>query len=140
MQRLGMRAPDGLDAATIAERAGRDMLVPTINVETQQSGPRMTLGQWAEYFGLQPVNGDPRGRHRRQPLLNVVSLSLAGTPLQVRAWTGRIQSPSAPVRAIHGACYNRMQRIEMILNSTGPCMHALGCKLLAVQVADLGTS
>lgn len=84
-----MRAPDGLDAAAIAERVGRDVLVPTISVETQQSGPRMTLGQWAEYFEQQPGSGDPRGRHRRQPLLNVVSLSLAGTPLQVRAGTGR---------------------------------------------------
>ena len=82
MQKLGMRAPAGLDAAAIAEKAGPDLLVPTINVETQGSGLRMTLRQWADYFA-QPPGSCPAGRSSRQPLLNVVSLSLAGTPLQV---------------------------------------------------------
>ena len=83
LQKLGMRAPARLDAAAIAEKAGPDLLVPTIDVETQQSGPRMTLAQWAAYFA-QPPGCCPAGRRRRQPLLNVVSLSLSGTPLQVQ--------------------------------------------------------
>ncbi len=82
MQKLGMRAPAGLDAAAIAEKAAPDLLVPTINVETQGSGLRMTLRQWADYFA-QPPGSCPAGRSSRHPLLNVVSLSLAGTPLQV---------------------------------------------------------
>lgn len=84
MQELGMRAPEGLDAAAIAEKAGPDLLVPTINVETQESGLRMTLRQWADYFA-QPPGSCPAGRICRYPLLNVVSLSLAGTPLQVES-------------------------------------------------------
>lgn len=67
----------------IAAEAGPELLVPTIDVETQQSGPRMTLQQWADYFAPQP-GSVPSGRlQRRRPLLNVVSLSLAGTPLEV---------------------------------------------------------
>lgn len=82
-QKLGMRAPAGLDAAVIAAEAGPDLLVPTIDVETQQSGPRMKLQQWADYFA-HPPGSVPSGRpRRRRPLLNVVSLSLAGTPLEV---------------------------------------------------------
>ena len=79
-----MRAPAGLDAASIAEKADPDLLVPTINVETQESGLRMTLREWAEYFA-QPPGSCPAGRISRYPLLNVVSLSLAGTPLQVNS-------------------------------------------------------
>ncbi|KAK9919141.1 hypothetical protein WJX75_009671 [Coccomyxa subellipsoidea] len=92
-EKLGMRAPAGLDAAAVAEKAGAELLVPTIDVETQESGPRMTLGQWADYFA-QPPSGVPSGRRRRQPLLNVVSLSLAGTHLQ-----DEVQAPMA-VRAV----------------------------------------
>ena len=43
-------------------------------METQLSGPKMTLAAWAAYFGAPAA--------QRQPLLNVVSLRLAGTPLQ----------------------------------------------------------
>ena len=49
--------------------------VPTIDVETQEPGPRMSLGQLADYFAQPP---DKRGR-----LVNVVSCSLAGTALEV---------------------------------------------------------
>lgn len=79
--------PEGLSPAYIAAALGPDTRVPTIDVETQTSGPRMTLAEWARYF-----DSDEKER-----LLNVVSLSLAGTPLQVQfdpcnyqypGWTG----------------------------------------------------
>ena len=41
----------------------------------QGAGPRLTLREWAEYWAT------PSGKRRK--LLNVVSLSLAGTPLEV---------------------------------------------------------
>ena len=74
-QALGIRVPPELSADSIARAVGRDAAVPTINVETQRSGPRMTLGAWAAYFGAPAAQ-------RLPPLLNVVSLQLAGTPLQ----------------------------------------------------------
>ena len=73
-QALGMRVPEGLSPAYIAVALGPDTRVPTIDVETQASGPRMTLAEWGRYY-----DSDEKER-----LLNVVSLSLAGTPLQVR--------------------------------------------------------
>ncbi len=76
-QALGIRVPPGLSADSIAAAVGRNANVPTINVETQRSGPRMTLGAWAAYFGAPAPQRQP-------PLLNVVSLQLAGTPLQAR--------------------------------------------------------
>lgn len=41
----------------------------------QGAGPRMSLRDWAQYWAT------PAGNRRK--LLNVVSLSLAGTPLEV---------------------------------------------------------
>lgn len=46
-------------------------------IGAQGPGPRMTLADWADYF-----DGPPEAR---QKLLNVVSLSLAGTSLEVIA-------------------------------------------------------
>ena len=69
-----MSVPQGLSPAYIAAALGHNTRVPTIDVETQTSGPRMTLAEWAQYY-----DSDEKDR-----LLNVVSLSLAGTPLQVR--------------------------------------------------------
>ncbi len=69
-----MSIPEGLSPAYIARALGPDTRVPTIDVETQTSGPRMMLAEWAQYY-----NAAEKDR-----LLNVVSLSLAGTPLQVR--------------------------------------------------------
>lgn len=73
LQALGMRVPGGLDPGYIAQFLGRGERTPTIDVASQTSGPRMTLQEWAQYFHAQ----------QRERLLNVVSLSLAGTPLQV---------------------------------------------------------
>ena len=65
--------PADLSPAYIATALGPDTRVPTIDVETQTSGPRMTLSEWAQYYESS----------KKERLLNVVSLSLAGTPLQV---------------------------------------------------------
>jgi hypothetical protein len=69
--------------------------VPTIDVATQGSGPTLTMGQLAQYLERMQGARSAGARRRRsaspnaQPpparLLNVVSLSLAGTPLEVRA-------------------------------------------------------
>ena len=82
--------PADLSPAYIATALGPDTRVPTIDVETQTSGPRMTLSEWAQYY-----ESSEKAR-----LLNVVSLSLAGTPLQVSSdpssllsnLTGRLMS------------------------------------------------
>ena len=65
--------------------------MPTIDVATQGSGPRLTLHQLATYLAQQARQGGPpqKPRATSQPpeperLLNVVSLSLAGTSLEVR--------------------------------------------------------
>ena len=73
VQALGMRVPSQLSPDYMAQALGPDEKVPTIDVASQVSGPRMTLADWAEYFK------EPE----KERLLNVVSLSLAGTPLQV---------------------------------------------------------
>lgn len=49
--------------------------VPTIDVETQGSGPSMSLGQLAAYFEAP--------QQQRERLVNVVSCSLQGTLLEV---------------------------------------------------------
>ncbi len=58
-----------------------DPQVPTIDVVTQESGPRLTLSQLADYLAQQAQQAQ-QGRQTR--LLNVTSLVLAGTPLEVR--------------------------------------------------------
>ena len=73
LQALGMRAPEGLTPDHIANTVGPQERVPVLDVASQTSGPRPTLAEWARYFVSRP----------KERLLNVVSLSLAGTPLQV---------------------------------------------------------
>lgn len=80
LQELGMRAPAGLTAEAIANAVGQAERVQPIDCETQSLGPRMTLAEWARYFT------DSGPKRQRQPLLNVVSLSLAGTSLQVKRY------------------------------------------------------
>ena len=47
----------------------------TISVKSQGAGPHMELGDWARYFAQPPAE--------RRKLYNIVSLSLANTPLEV---------------------------------------------------------
>jgi len=68
-----MSVPEGLSPGYIARALGPDVCVPIIDVESQMSGPRMTLAEWAQYYEA----------GEKERLLNVVSLSLAGTPLEV---------------------------------------------------------
>ena len=49
----------------------------TISVKSQGAGPQMELGEWAAYFAQRPSE--------RRKLYNIVSLSLANTPLEVQA-------------------------------------------------------
>ena len=65
--------------------------VPTIDVATQGSGPSLALRDLASYLEAQQAQqaqqaggGGAHGAARRGRLLNVVSLSLAGTALEVR--------------------------------------------------------
>ena len=79
LQALGMRAPEGLSPDHIASAVGPQERVPVLDVASQTSGPRPALAEWARYFRSRP----------KERLLNVVSLSLAGTPLQVLHWADR---------------------------------------------------
>ena len=76
------------------------MQVHTIDVVTQESGPRLTLSQLADYLAQQAQQAQ-QGRPGR--LLNVTSLVLAGTPLEVRSGsrllTGAVCTPA--VAAAH---------------------------------------
>lgn len=61
--------------------------MPTIDVATQDSGPRLSLRQLAEYLEQQAQQAQQRQQQQQgtppRRLLNVVSLSLAGTRLEV---------------------------------------------------------
>jgi hypothetical protein len=70
---LACLSPEGLIKAV-----GGDHEVPTFDVATQDSGPRMTVKQLADYFKLSP--------QERTRLFNVVSFSLADTDLAVSTY------------------------------------------------------
>ena len=57
----------------------------TISVKSQGAGPQMELGEWAAYHAKPPP--------QRRKLYNIVSLSLANTPLEVRP--GPFDNPKA---------------------------------------------
>ena len=61
--------------------------MPTIDVATQDSGPRLSLRQLAEYLEQQAQQAQQRQQQQQgtppRRLLNVVSLSLAGTRVEV---------------------------------------------------------
>lgn len=76
-------------STAVAAAVPSPLQVPTIDVATQDSGPRLTVRQLADYLEQQQAMGS-RGHKQQQHqgqqhgrLLNVVSLSLAGTPLEV---------------------------------------------------------
>ena len=72
------------------EAVGADHEVPTFDVATQDSGPRMTVKQLAEYFAVPP--------EERTRLVNVVSFSLSDTPLAVRIKSTFMMSKKTPRR------------------------------------------
>ena len=73
---LGVRLPlPSLSPWGLVEAVGEDVEVPTFDVATQASGPRMTTQQLAEYYDTPPKE--------RKKVINVVSFSLADTVLMV---------------------------------------------------------
>lgn len=71
---LGLHLPLAcLSPKGLIKGVGGDHEVPTFDVATQDSGPRMTVKQLADYFALSP--------EKRTRLFNVVSFSLADTDL-----------------------------------------------------------
>lgn len=73
---LGLRLPlKLLSPSGMIKAVGPDHEVPTFDVASQDSGPRMTVQQLADYFKVPPAE--------RSKLINVVSFSLAGTGLEV---------------------------------------------------------
>lgn len=72
--------------------------MPTLDVATQESGPRLPLAQLAARLS-KPPSGH-RGGH---PLLNVVSLSLAGTALEGEVLPPEvgIPAPAIPPHPFH---------------------------------------
>lgn len=77
--------------------------VPTIDVATQGSGPRLTLRELVAYLEAKQAqqaaagSAGGGGQHaaQRGRLLNVVSLSLAGTALEVRVLSCFLAAPAA---------------------------------------------
>eukprot|EP00250_Pteridium_aquilinum_P015933 c22846_g1_i2 orf=290-1000(+) len=73
-QALGIRLPRGkMTVKRLGKLLGHDYPVNTVDVATQLEGPVYSMEDWVSYF-LSPAP--------RKPLLNVVSLDLAETPLQ----------------------------------------------------------
>jgi hypothetical protein len=73
---LGLHLPlPYLSPRGLIKAVGGDHEVPTFDVATQDSGPRMTVKQLADYFAVPP--------EKRTRLFNVVSFSLADTELAV---------------------------------------------------------
>jgi hypothetical protein len=86
-QALGMRLPPKkLTPASVAAAVGARLKISTVDCVTQEPGPRMRLGDWADYMAKAPVSG------LRRPLLNCISLSLAATPLQVAPAASRVNA------------------------------------------------
>ncbi|GMH38653.1 hypothetical protein BSKO_06537 [Bryopsis sp. KO-2023] len=103
-QRMGMKLPEGepLTVSRVVQGVGLDCEVPTIDVAQQSEGPNYTLAQWEAYWNRRcrddvdledsssdeddaiPATPPLRRAHHdaRTRLLNVVSLSLAGSPLE----------------------------------------------------------
>lgn len=67
----------------LANAVGRKHIIPTMDVHTQDAGPKMSIQQMVDYLQL------PKQERRR--LLNVVSFSLADT----RISSGRCRAPRA---------------------------------------------
>ena len=75
-EKLGIQLPlQLLSPSGLIKAVGPDHEVPTFDVASQDSGPRMTVKQLAEYYKVAPAD--------RSKLINVVSFSLAGTALEV---------------------------------------------------------
>ena len=75
---------------TIRDSVGPDRLVRTIDVNTQNDGPTMTLHEWHQYWTYRTEGAKfapdmyfcgGNSKHAKR-VLNVVSLSLADTPLE----------------------------------------------------------
>lgn len=79
-QHLGIKFPpkafSSPYALTMALGHESTTMIPTIDVATQDAGPQLTVHQLAEYYETPPS--------QRPRLLNIVSMSLADTPLAVR--------------------------------------------------------
>ena len=85
---LGLRLPPAaqLTPRGLAAALGAGVAAPTIDVATQDSGPRLSLGQLAHY--LEQQEQEQQEQQQLGRLLNVVSLSLADTALEVRGRRG----------------------------------------------------
>ncbi|XP_024528476.1 jmjC domain-containing histone demethylation protein 1 [Selaginella moellendorffii] len=71
---LGLRLPETqLTVEDLAKLVGFDRQIETIDVTTQAEGPVYAMEDWVSYFS---------SPNPKKPLLNVVSLDLANTPLQ----------------------------------------------------------
>ena len=70
--KLGMVIPQGLTVRRVAEIHGRDELLPVIEVKSQQSEDKWTLGKWADYYEDESAN---------KPVRNVISLEVSRSKL-----------------------------------------------------------
>ncbi|KAF9002043.1 JmjC domain-containing histone demethylation protein 1 [Cyathus striatus] len=71
---LGMKMPpEDFTVNDVTELVGSETPLEVIDVATQSTSPGWTLGNWAEYFFLEPT--------KRDKILNVISLEISGTKL-----------------------------------------------------------
>lgn len=107
-QALGLSLPPAIFSAEgLATAVGGDTIIPTFDVHTQDTGPRMNLRQLAEYFAT-PAK-------ERAKLINVVSFSLADTALQPHIVAPRVVQELDLVRAVWPE--NERPRPETLLYS-----------------------
>ena len=124
-----MRVPEGLTSDHIASAVGPQERVPVLDVASQTSGPRPTLAEWARYFRSRP----------KERLLNVVSLSLAGTPLQVLHWADRSLA-SAILSQTTPAILAGMQEADAGVSTSTECLAASPLLQYAVSTSCFAAS
>ncbi|KIP03676.1 hypothetical protein PHLGIDRAFT_110576 [Phlebiopsis gigantea 11061_1 CR5-6] len=70
---LGLKMPEDITVAGIAEALGGSTPVEVIDVASQSNIPGWTLGKWAEYYNMES--------EKRDKIRNVISLEISGTEL-----------------------------------------------------------
>eukprot|EP00878_Enallax_costatus_P038642 GHUV01044033.1.p1 GENE.GHUV01044033.1~~GHUV01044033.1.p1 ORF type:complete len:182 (+),score=57.47 GHUV01044033.1:561-1106(+) len=81
---LQMQLPSNFSLQLLLQHLGEQHRVPVIDVATQEAAAAVPLGQWCSYWSSSDRSS--------QPLRNVLSLSLAGTPMQQQVRLGPVDS------------------------------------------------
>ncbi|KAJ3723511.1 jumonji protein [Lentinula guzmanii] len=83
MEGLGMNMPDeNFTVDDVGLLVGEKNPIEVIDVASQTNAPGWTVGQWVEYYNLEP--------HQRDKIFNVISLEISGTLLADRILPPRL--------------------------------------------------